>query len=107
MITWQEKNKHDETVLSSWGMSNQWVRLPPADTPIKNQGLSDDFGLGVGKARTNDKLDPRSILGSGKSPGERIGYLLQYFWASLVAQLGEGNGNPLAIGGGGGRNLSE
>ena len=28
-----------------------------------------------------------SILGSGRSPGEGIGYPLQYSWASLVAQL--------------------
>ena len=58
--------------------------------------------------------DPGSILGSGRSPGERIGYPLKYFWASLVAQTiknppamtetrvpglerspGEGNGNTL------------
>ena len=31
--------------------------------------------------------DPGSTLGSGGSPGEGIGYLLQYSWASLVAQL--------------------
>ena len=31
--------------------------------------------------------DPSSIPGSGRSPGERIGYPLQYSWASLVAQL--------------------
>ena len=29
---------------------------------------------------------PSSISRSGKSPGEGIGYLLQYSWASLVAQ---------------------
>ena len=28
-----------------------------------------------------------SIPGLGRSPGEGIGYPLQYFWASLVAQL--------------------
>ena len=28
-----------------------------------------------------------SIPGSARSPGEGIGYLLQYSWASLVAQL--------------------
>ena len=28
-----------------------------------------------------------SIPGSGRSPGEEIGYPLQYSWASLVAQL--------------------
>ena len=31
--------------------------------------------------------DPSSFLGSGRSAGERIGYPLQYSWASLVAQL--------------------
>ena len=31
--------------------------------------------------------DPGSILGSGRSAGEGIGYPLQYSWASLVAQL--------------------
>ena len=30
--------------------------------------------------------DPSSIPGSGRSPGEGIGYPLQYSWASLVAQ---------------------
>ena len=46
------------------------------------------------------------IPGSGKSPGEGIGYPLQYSWASLVAQTvknlpglrrspGGGHGNPL------------
>ena len=31
---------------------------------------------------------PSSIPGSGSSPGEGIGYPLQYSWASLVAQCG-------------------
>ena len=31
--------------------------------------------------------DPSSIPGSGRSAGERIGYPLQYSWASLVPQL--------------------
>ena len=33
--------------------------------------------------------DPGSIPGSGRSPGEGIGYPLQYSWASLMAQLGK------------------
>ena len=41
----------------------------------------------VGKEFTCNAEDPSSIPGSGKSPGEGIGYPLQYFWASLVAQL--------------------
>ena len=31
--------------------------------------------------------DPGSIPGLGRSAGEGIGYLLQYSWASFVAQL--------------------
>ena len=33
--------------------------------------------------------DPSLIPGSGRSPGEGIGYPLQYSWASLVTQLGK------------------
>ena len=33
------------------------------------------------------KRDPGSIPGLGRSPGEGIGYTLQYSWASLLAQL--------------------
>ena len=38
--------------------------------------------------------DPSLIPGLGRSPGEGIGYPLQYSWASLVAQLVK---NPLAM----------
>ena len=41
----------------------------------------------VGKENTCNAGDPSSILGSGRSTGEGIGYPLQYSWASLVAQL--------------------
>ena len=41
----------------------------------------------VGKESTPNAGDPNSIPGSGRSPGEGIGYLFQYSWASLVAQL--------------------
>ena len=58
--------------------------------------------------------DPGSIPGSGRSVVERIGYSLQYSWASLVAQdgkestcnvgdlgliPGEGNGYPFQYSG--------
>ena len=35
----------------------------------------------------NPPGDPGSIPGLGRSPGEGIGYPLQYSWAPLVAQL--------------------
>ena len=48
------------------------------------QGFSDSS---VGKESVCNAGDPGSIPGLGRSPGEGIGYLLQYSWASLVAQL--------------------
>ena len=41
----------------------------------------------VGKESTCSAGDLSSISGLGRSPGEGIGYPLQYSWASLVAQL--------------------
>ena len=41
----------------------------------------------VGKESVYNAGGPGSIPGSGRSPGEGIGYPLQYSWASLVAQL--------------------
>ena len=41
----------------------------------------------VGKESTYNAGDPGSIPESGRSPGEGIGYPLQYSWAFLVAQL--------------------
>ena len=43
-------------------------------------------GSSAGKESTFNKGDPSLIPGSGRSPGEGIGYLLQYSWASSVAQ---------------------
>ena len=44
-------------------------------------------GSSVGKESACNAGDPSSIPGLGRSPGEGIGYPLQYSWASLVAQL--------------------
>ena len=41
----------------------------------------------VGKESTCNAGDPGFIPGLGRSNGEGIAYPLQYFWASLVAQL--------------------
>ena len=48
----------------------------------------------VGKESTCNAGYPGSIPGLGRSAGERIGYPLQYSWASLVAQLAK---NPPAM----------
>ena len=41
----------------------------------------------AGKVSACNAGDPGSIPGSERSPGEGIGYPLQYSWASLVAQM--------------------
>ena len=48
----------------------------------------------VGKESSCNAGNPGLIPGLGRSPGEGIGYSLQYSWASLVAQLVK---NPLAM----------
>ena len=49
-----------------------------------SRGLTDSS---VGKESACNAGDPSSIPGLGRSPGEGIGYPLQYTWGSLVAQL--------------------
>ena len=44
-------------------------------------------GSSAGKESTCNAGDPGLIPGLGRSPGEGTGYPLQYFGASLVAQL--------------------
>ena len=44
-------------------------------------------GSSAGKESVCNSGDPSLIPGSGRVPGEGIGYPFQYSWASLVAQL--------------------
>ena len=46
-----------------------------------------EASISTGKESACSAEDPISIPGSGSSPGEEIGYSLQYSWASLVAQM--------------------
>ena len=43
----------------------------------------------AGKESACNAGDHDSLAGSGRSPGEGIGYPLQYSWASLMAQMGK------------------
>ena len=45
------------------------------------------LGSSAGKESACNSGDPGLISGLVRSAGEGIGYLLQYFWASLVSQL--------------------
>ena len=56
-----------------------------------NQGFPDSS---VGKESASNVGDPGLIPGLGRSPGEGIGYPLQYTGGSLVAQLVK---NPSAM----------
>ena len=47
---------------------------------------SSSAGSSAGKESACNAGDPSSIPRLGRSPGEGIGYPLQYSWASLVAQ---------------------
>ena len=51
-------------------------------------------GSSAGKESICNAGDPGWIPGLGRSPGEGIGYALQYSWGSLVAQIVK---NPLAM----------
>ena len=44
-------------------------------------------GSPAGEESTCKAGDPSLTPGSGSSPGERVGYPLQYSWASLMAQM--------------------
>ena len=55
---------------------------------IRSYSIAQGFpGSSVGKESACNAGDPCLIPGQGRSPGEGIGYLLLYSWASLVAQL--------------------
>ena len=54
-----------------------------------------DFpGISAGKESACNAGDPGLIPESGRSPGEGIGYPLQYSWAFLLAQMVK---NPSAM----------
>ena len=54
---------------------------------LQKQGYQGFPGGSVGKESASNAGDPGLIPGSGRSPGEGIGYPFQYSWASLVTQL--------------------
>ena len=55
---------------------------------LKITGLNHDFpGSSAGEESAGNAGNPGSIPGLGRSPGEGIGYPLQYSWVSLVAQM--------------------
>ena len=63
------------------------VLLLEKNKPISTKKTPEDFpGSSAGKECACNAGDPNLIPGSGRSPGEGIGYLLQYSWTSPVTQ---------------------
>ena len=64
--------------------------IQPRLTIILSSSVSHPMGFpgsSAGKKFACNSGDSGSIPGSGRSPGEGIGYPSQYSWASLVAQM--------------------
>ena len=72
-------------ITCGWVVGQRLEPHPPAQS-LRGviQGLPGGSGS---KESACNAGDPGSIPGLGRSPGEGIGYPLQYSWASLVAQL--------------------
>ena len=75
--------------MSSWCLWSWTFSLPSQEPSVTSlQMLHWSFpGSSAGKESACNVGDPGLISGSGRSTGERIGYSLQYSWASLVAHL--------------------
>ena len=65
---------------------SSWPEIAHLHDPDPDSSVGNESACSAG--------DPGYIPGLGRSPGEGMGYPLQYLWASLVAQLVK---NPLAM----------
>ena len=63
------------------------AKSSPSLPRFKKQFPGNFLDSSVGKESACNAGDPSLIPGSGRIPGEGIGYPLQYSWASLWAQL--------------------
>ena len=61
--------------------------IPHQETKIPHGAWYGFSGSSAGKESTCYAGDPGLIHGSGRTPGEGMGYQLQYSWACLVALL--------------------
>ena len=73
-----------QSFCTAKGTIDKMKRQPTEWEKIFASGMNDSS---VGKESACNAGDPDLIPGSGRTPGEGIGYTLQYSWASLMAQL--------------------
>ena len=64
-----------------------FLSIHPKELKTGNRNVHGFPDSSAGKESACNAGDPGSIPGSGRSPGEAVGYPLQYSWASLVAHL--------------------
>ena len=76
----------------SWTQPSDWTTIKGKN--LKKLDIYVFPDSSVSKESTCNAGDPGSIPGLGRSARKRIGYPLQYSWASLVPQLVK---NPCAI----------
>ena len=89
-----EKQRHHSVnkgpCSQGYGLLSGHIWLGELDCTKSQTRLSDFHlpfpGSSAGIKSTLNAGDPGSIPGSGRSPGEGIGYPLQYSWSSLMAQ---------------------
>ena len=74
----------EKGVSEDRGSPNLWTALADEASLDLSPGFPQSS---VGKESACNAGDPGLIPASGRSPGEGIGYPLQYSWASLVVQL--------------------
>ena len=67
-------------------MFRKAVLIPKSTLMLANTDLGFP-GSSAGKESACNAGDPGSVSELGRSPGEGVGYPLQYSWASLVTQL--------------------
>ena len=78
----------DVTLLSSSWLVGEGPSCWSRDPPLSSKVLGHSFpGSSAGKEFACNARDPSLIPRSGRSPEKGIGYLHQYSWASLVAQM--------------------
>ena len=70
-----------------YGVAQSRTRLKRLSSSSSRKIFGGFLDSSVGKESACNAGDLGSIPGSGRSPGEGIGYPLQGSWASLVAQL--------------------
>ena len=83
----RDKSMFMASEIISWKQLTKYLFIWPLSLILPSfiifTGLPDSS---VGKGSACNAQDPALIPGLGRSPGEGIGYPLQYSWASLLAQ---------------------